>query len=94
VDGRGAVLVDGRRSVVGRRGDELLVGDWGCQGVAPAVLRPATGEVLVYGPLGDGPPVVVLAERVEGARGLSLGVDEGGCPTLSVLTDEGGVRLT
>jgi hypothetical protein len=58
------------------------------------VLRPETGEVLVYGPLGDGGPVVVLAERVAGATGLSAGTDDGGCPTLSVATPDGPVRLT
>lgn len=34
---------------VGRPGDEVVVGDWDCDGQpTPAVLRPATGEVFVF----------------------------------------------
>jgi hypothetical protein len=94
VEPGGAVVVDGRRAVVGRRGDEVLVGDWGCGGVAAAVLHLETGEALVYAPLDGDAPVVAMAERVAGATGLGAGVDDDGCPTLLVRTEEGSIRLT
>jgi hypothetical protein len=95
VDGR-AVVVDGRRAVVARAGDQVLVGDWGCEGTPrPAVLRPTTGEVLVYAPLdAPGGPAVLQAERLDGAQRLTADVDEAGCPTLLVITAGGTVRLT
>ncbi|MGH9127558.1 MAG: serine/threonine protein kinase [Acidimicrobiales bacterium] len=38
-----------RRFVMGRPGDELLVGDWGCRGSdTAAVYRPGTGQVFVW----------------------------------------------
>ena len=88
-------MVDGRPAVVGRHGDEVLVADWGCAGrVRPAVLRPDTGEVLVYGPV-DAPagPVVERAERIDGATHLAARVDDG-CAALLVVTADGSVRLT
>lgn len=53
---RGPVRVEGRvvvvgtdRFEVGTVGDEVVVGDWDCDGaVTPAVLRPSTGEVFVF----------------------------------------------
>lgn len=91
-----AVIVDGRRIVVGRPGDEVVVGDWGCEGgVRPVVLRPTTGEVLVYGPLeGAEGPVIALAERVDGALGLATELDDQGCAALLVITEAGAIRLT
>ncbi len=89
------VTIGGRRLVVGRQGDEVLVADWGCEGRArPAVLRPDTGEVLVYG-LVDAPGGLVLerAERLEGAAHLAARADEG-CAALLVVTADGSVRLT
>jgi hypothetical protein len=89
------VTVDGRRLVVGRDDDEILVADWGCEGRArPAVLRPDTGEVLVYGPI-DAPagPVVERAERIEGATHLAARAEDG-CAALLVVTADGRVRLT
>lgn len=38
-----------RRFSMGRPGDELLVGDWGCgSGEAPALYRPSTGQVFIW----------------------------------------------
>jgi hypothetical protein len=38
-----------RRFVLGQSGDELLIGDWGCQGAStPAVYRPVTGQVFEW----------------------------------------------
>ncbi len=89
-----AITVDGRRVVVGRHGDEVLVADWACEGIArPAVLRPDTGEVVVYGPVdAPGGPVVERAERIEGAAHLAARA-EGGCVALLVVTADGSVRL-
>lgn len=86
VDG-GAVVVDGRRYVVGRPGDEVAVADWDCAG-APraAVLHPDTGEVLVLAPFPvAGAPAVERAERIPGARSLQVREPPDGCPTLGVL---------
>lgn len=83
--------VDGRRYRVGRAGDEVLVGDWDCDGTAtPALLRPATGEVFVF------PRWVERAElavepvlQVVGAEGLVSQVTPGGCPSLAAETAAG-----
>jgi hypothetical protein len=90
------VTVDGRRAVVGRDGDQVLVADWGCEGqLRPALLRPATGEVLVLGPVGDGgAPPVVRAERVEGATALRAVRDRGGCAALLAVTQDAAIRVT
>jgi hypothetical protein len=90
------VTVDGHRAVVGRADDLVLVGDWGCEGpVRPALLRPATGEVLQFGAVdGDGAPEVVRAERVEGATALRAGLDRSGCAALFAVTEEGAIRLS
>jgi hypothetical protein len=82
--------------VAGRAGDLVLVGDWGCEGAArPAVLRPSTGEVLVYGPAEDaGALLVARAERVEGAIDLVAHADAEGCAALFAVTDLGAIRLT
>jgi hypothetical protein len=95
VDGP-TVAVDGRRAVVGRPGDVVLVGDWGCEGEPrAAVLRPSTGEVLVYAPLADGAaPALERAERIEGGVDLVAATGADGCAALSVVTAEGTIRLT
>ena len=42
----GVIEHDGRRYALGSPGDVVLIGDWDCDGVdAPAVHRPATGQV-------------------------------------------------
>ena len=95
VDG-GALVVDGRRVVVGRVGDEVVAADWGCEGaIRPAVLRPLTGEVLVYAsPIAGQPPEIAQAERVDGARRLDVRTGASGCAELLVVTEHGPVRLT
>lgn len=95
VDG-GAVVIDDGRWVVGRPGDVVLVGDWGCSGAPRAArLRPDTGEVLVYAlPTGGGDPDVEQAERVPGASSLAAALDGSGCLALLVVTDGGTLRLT
>ena len=42
-------LPGGRRLQVGEAGDQLLLGDWDCDGVdTPALYRPSTGEVFEF----------------------------------------------
>jgi hypothetical protein len=78
--------VDGDRSVVAEPGDEVVVADWGCAGTPrPAVLRPATGEVLVLSTAGGtGGSVVEVATRVREATALAVSTDEDGCARLLV----------
>jgi hypothetical protein len=92
----GVVVLDGVRIVVGRAEDEIVVADWGCDGaLRPAVLRPSTGEVLVYAPLVAGQsPAVAQAERILGARGVSARRGPEGCAELLIDTDDGPIRLT
>lgn len=90
VDGP-VVVIDGLRSVVGRAGDHVLVGDWDCAGqLRPAVLRPSTGEVLVLSPPApDGVRSAEVAERVRGATRLAVDADADGCPTLYAVRSDG-----
>ena len=87
----GAVVVDGVRSVVGRGGDEVAVGDWDCDGVPePVVLRPASGEMLLFGPPdASGARSVVRSTRVPGAEALAVEAGEPGCASLGVVDAAG-----
>jgi hypothetical protein len=87
----GAVVVDGERSAVGVAGDVVAVADWGCAGAPrPAVLRPSTGEVLVFsGPGAGGARHVEAAQRVPGARALTAVDDATACPQIVVELADG-----
>ncbi len=87
----GAVVVDGRRTVVGAAGDVLAVADWGCAGEPrPAVLRPTTGELLVFStPDVTGARHVERATRVPGGRRLTTVADARGCPGVLVELADG-----
>lgn len=89
IDGRVA-RVGGRAYEIGQPGDEVVVGDWDCNGTpTPAVLRPRSGEVFTFATWGDGGAVVVEpAARVDGAARLVVGAD-GRCPGLWVQTAAG-----
>ena len=92
----GSVLtVDGRRYRVGQDGDEVLVGDWDCDGApTPALLRPATGEVFVFPTWADdGQLEVVAALQVGDAEGLVSAERNDGCSTLLVRTSSGDVPV-
>ena len=82
----GAVVVDGERSVVAEPADEVVVADWACAGgLRPAVLRPATDEVLVFSAAGGtGAREVEVATRVRGATALVAATGEDGCARLLV----------
>jgi eukaryotic-like serine/threonine-protein kinase len=86
-----SVVVDGVRTVVGGPGDVVVAGDWGCEGtVRPAVLRPATGEVLVLSAAdASAARHVEAAARVPGAEALPTAADAAGCPQLLVATEHG-----
>jgi hypothetical protein len=87
----GTVVVDGMRSVVGRAGDEIAVGDWDCDGTPdPAVLRPLSGEVLLFGPPdAAGARSVLRSTRVPGAAALDVAATEPGCASLGVVDSAG-----
>ncbi len=85
------MVVDGARSVVGRPGDEVAVGDWDCDGaLEPALLRAGTGEVLVFGPAAEGGARPVIgATRVPGATRLAIEAAPEGCAALGVVDGTG-----
>ena len=86
VDGA-VVEVDSMPYAVALLGDEVAVGDWDCAGeLRAAVLRPDTGELLVFAAFEPGvAPPVELAVRVVGARSLDVREPPDGCPVLGVL---------
>ncbi len=52
------VVVDGVRFRVGEPGDEVVIGDWDCDGRStPVLLRPATGEVFTFDGWADDRPL-------------------------------------
>lgn len=71
---QGRVITAGAEQYeVGRPGDDVVVGDWRCDGqVTPAVLRPSTGEVFVFrGWANRSEPLTVAAtDTTAGADGL------------------------
>jgi hypothetical protein len=90
VDGT-VVSGDGRRFQVGEEGDEVVVGDWDCDGSAtPALLRPDEGEVFVFTRWArDGADVTATAaDEVAGATGIEVRTDEG-CDHLVVQGPDG-----
>jgi hypothetical protein len=85
IDGN-VVTVDDRRYVVGRPDDLIATGDWDCDDEATAaLLRPSTGEVLVFSRFSiDRALSVTLAQRVDGAIELAIAGDSDGCAELGV----------
>jgi hypothetical protein len=79
--------------VVGDPDDLIVTGDWNCDRVrTPALLRPSTGEVFMFGQWATPtqPSVAAPVGRVPGARRLVV-LDRGsdGCDDLEVETGEG-----
>ena len=77
---------------IGRAGDEVLVGDWDCDGRAtPAALRPSTGEIFVFPRWATpGQPLTVHAvTTVPGATVVSTDRDGLGCSRLAVRSGSG-----
>lgn len=92
VEGR-VVSVDGQAYEVGDPGDEVVVGDWDCDGTpTPAVLRPRSGEVFTFDTWGTGSEVVVgPAGHVPGAARLVVRQSEQ-CAELWVETAAGDLK--
>jgi hypothetical protein len=75
------------RYTLGRPGDTLLMGDWDCDGRdAPALHRPATGEVVVFEAL-PAPGEAVRGRRAPRAAGgrASVVTGEDGCDAVDVV---------
>jgi hypothetical protein len=83
----GGVSAGSARWTLGEPGDVVAVGDWDCDGLAaPALLRPATGDVFVFpGWAAEGEPVTVEArDRLAGAVAIRGERAEDGCDDLMV----------
>jgi hypothetical protein len=83
----GGVSAGAARWTLGEPDDVIAVGDWDCDGrAAPALLRPATGDVFVFpGWAAKGEPVTVEArDRLPGAVAIRGERAEGGCDDLVV----------
>ena len=80
----------GRRYALGQPGDQVVVGDWDCDGTPPpALLRPPPGEVLVFHAWPDAGASIEPSTRatVDGARSLTAG--PAACPELRATTATG-----
>ena len=83
----GRLRVDGVDYRIGRPGDRLVVARWGCGRATPAVLRPSTGDVFVFGGWATAGRALTVRPtlRVAGATGLRAADRNGdGCPELVV----------
>ncbi len=83
----GSVRAGAARWTLGQPGDLIAVGDWACDGrAAPALLRPATGDVFVFpGWAAEGEPVTVEArDRLPGAVAIRGEPAADGCDDLVV----------
>jgi hypothetical protein len=86
----------GARYAVGRLGDQVVLGDWDCDGQpGAALLRPATGEVYVFDVLATpdhtvtGRPLATLPD----ATGLVALDQADGCTSLAVRLADGTPRV-
>ena len=78
---------------LGEPGDQVVLGDWDCDGEASAaLLRPGSGEVFVFAAWAEvGEDLTVEAtDRVDGAVGIRSQPDGPGCDELVVDLDSGG----
>ena len=78
---------------LGDPGDQVVLGDWDCDGEASAaLLRPGTGEVFVFAAWAEaGEDLTVDAtDRVDGAMGIRTQLDGPGCDDLVVDLETGG----
>lgn len=87
------VELDGHRYELGTAGDEVLVGDWRCDGQPQAaLLRPSTGEVFVFdgwATTGADLQARLLARLQPGAH--LRGTNDGGCERLVGVLGDGQV---
>ncbi|MGB1630903.1 MAG: hypothetical protein ACPHIC_08200 [Acidimicrobiales bacterium] len=85
----------GRRYAIGRVGDIVVVDDWNCDGTpTPALLRPTTGAVAVFGqwPAAGATVEPVVATVIADATDLVATDQE--CPLLRVVTSTGSRLIT
>ena len=83
----GSVSAGPARWTLGQPGDVIAIGDWECDGrAAPALLRPATGDVFVFpGWAAEGEPVTVEArDSLPGAVAIRAEPAVDGCDDLVV----------
>jgi hypothetical protein len=83
----GTISAGAARWILGEPGDLVAVGDWDCDGrAAPALLRPATGDVFVFPRwAAESEPLTVEArDRLPGAVGIQAQPAEEGCHDLVV----------
>jgi hypothetical protein len=83
----GSVSAGPARWTLGQPGDLIAIGDWACDGrPAPALLRPATGDVFLFpGWAAEGEPVTVAArDRLPGAIAIRAERSQEGCDDLVV----------
>ena len=87
VVGGGTISAGPVRWTLGQPGDVIAVGDWECDGrAAPALLRPATGDVFVFPDwaVEDEPVTVEARDRLPGAVAIRGEPADGGCDDLVV----------
>ena len=85
------VTVDGRAYRIGRPGDQVRIGAWGCRAARAVVLRPATGQVFVFQGWARAGHDLVARPVVQVAVGSHLvaGPPDHGCPSVSATTPDG-----
>lgn len=85
------VTTDAGRFEVGEEGDEVVVGDWDCDGAStPALLRPSTGDVFAFerwAPA-DGEVSAEAIDQVPGGTHLTVERTDG-CDQLVVVGPDG-----
>ncbi|HEX2699564.1 MAG TPA: hypothetical protein VHM89_05090 [Acidimicrobiales bacterium] len=84
----GVLTVAGARYALGRPGDLVVLGDWGCAGRrTPALLRPSTGQVFAFDTWPDEgrDAVARMVGTVPGGSGLrAMDADGDGCDDMEV----------
>jgi hypothetical protein len=85
------VALDGHRYEVGVDGDLVALGIWNCEpggALVPAIVRPATGDVLVFDSIAPGATARAVI-RLDGVTGAGRATDDAGCDHLVVDTSAG-----
>jgi hypothetical protein len=92
IDGN-IVAVGDDRYQVGGPGDQVLVGDWDCDGAQSAALfRPSSGDLFVFDAWatpGHALTVRSMTRMTGGVRAVADDLDGDGCPVLVVETADG-----
>jgi hypothetical protein len=82
------VALAGHRFEVGVEGDLVVLGIWTCEPggpLVPAIVRPATGDVLVFDSVAPGATARAVT-RLDGVTGAGRAIDDAGCDVLLVDT--------